>query len=172
MEKHSIIRPFSGEAKRLVGLCRKVGSVLHCKQHYHRTKKELNFWGTSTYKLTKSLVSLQKPSEVVYDILVNKVLDYHKPQRSIIVEQFKFYSRYRHSNESVTKFIAELQLLSEFCKFGNILDDMIRECPVCSINDYKIQQRLFMELNLHWQRQYNWLKCDAIGDLATLLWAG
>ena len=37
------------------------------------------------------------------------------------------------------KFIAELQILSEFCEFVDMLDDMIRDCLVCGINDEKIQ---------------------------------
>ena len=64
------------------------------------------------------------------------------------MERYKFYTRSRHAGESVKKFIAELRLLSEFCEFGNVLDDMIRDRLVCGINDSQIQQRLLIEPNL------------------------
>ena len=54
----------------------------------------------------------------------------------------------RQSGKSITKFIAELGMLSEFCKFGDMLDDMIRHCMVCGINDDNIQQRLLSEPKL------------------------
>ena len=46
------------------------------------------------------------------------------------------------------KFIAELRLLSEFCEFGDMLDDMIRDRLVCGKNDNRIQQRLLVEPQL------------------------
>ena len=39
-------------------------------------------------------------------------------------------------------------MLSEFCKFHEMRDDMIRDCLVCGINDDNIQQRLLSELKL------------------------
>jgi len=45
-----------------------------------------------------------KPGEMTYDELVS---DYFKPQRSVIVERFKFNSRSRQSGESVAQFVAE-----------------------------------------------------------------
>ena len=43
------------------------------------------------------------------------------------------------------KFIAELQILSEFCEFGDMLDGMIRDRLVCRIKDENIQQILLSE---------------------------
>ena len=43
------------------------------------------------------------------------------------------------------KFIAELQILSEFCEFSDMLDGMIRDRLVCRINDENIQQILLSE---------------------------
>ena len=63
----------------------------------------------------------QKPSKVEYEELIMKVQEYYKPQRSIIVECYKFYTQSRYAGESVTKFIAELWLLSKFCEFGGAL---------------------------------------------------
>ena len=39
-------------------------------------------------------------------------------------------------------------MLSEFCEFGDMLDEMIRDHLVCGINDKKIQQKLLTEPEL------------------------
>ena len=137
MAKHGTLGPFSGEAEDWLAHTERLDQYFITNDVTTGAKKRailLSICRTSTYKLIRSLVSPQKPSEVAYDELIQKVLDYYKPRRSVTFERFKFNTRYRHSDESITKFIAELRLLSEFCDFGDMLDDMIRDRLVCGTN--------------------------------------
>ena len=63
----------------------------------------------------------------------------------MIVERFKFNSRSRKPSEKMLEYLAALRKLSEYCEFGNSLDQMIRDRLVCGINPPRIEQRLFAE---------------------------
>ena len=62
--------------------------------------------------------------------------EHFDPKPSVIVQRFRFNSR-SQEGESVAKFTAELQRLSEHCKFGALLSDMLRDRLVVGImNDH------------------------------------
>ena len=63
---------------------------------------------------------------------------YSRP--NLITERFKFNLRVRHADESVSIFVAELKKLTEYCEYGDSLNDMLRDRLVCGIN-----QRLLSE---------------------------
>ena len=48
--------------------------------------------------------------------------------------------------------MTELRSLSEFCNFGSTLEDMIRDCLVCGINDEAMQKCLLAEPKLTYKR--------------------
>jgi len=73
---------------------------------------------------------------------------HYSPKPSIIVQRFKFHTRFRRPGESVSMFLAELWALAQHCNFGATLDDMLRDRIVCGINDDSIQRRLLSEAEL------------------------
>nr|XP_023665672.1 LOW QUALITY PROTEIN: uncharacterized protein K02A2.6-like [Paramormyrops kingsleyae] len=105
----------------------------------------LSVCGAKTYKLIRNLATPRKPGEVPYKELVQLVSNHHNPKPSVIVQRFKFHSRFRKSGQSVANFVAELRQLSEHCDFGAVLDDMLRDRLVCGVNDDAIQRRLLGE---------------------------
>ncbi|XP_064470113.1 uncharacterized protein LOC135384859 [Ornithodoros turicata] len=58
-----------------------------------------------------------------------------------------FHKRDQREGESITKYMAEIRRLSEFCKFTD-LDDMFRDRLVCGIRDQATQKRLFADPRL------------------------
>ena len=73
-------------------------------------------------------------------------MSHHQNLRpNMIAEPFKFNSRESNANESVSKFLAELRKLTEYCEYGDSLNDMLRDRLVCSINHVRTQQRLLSE---------------------------
>jgi len=151
MAKHGTIGPFSGEAEDWSAYTEALEHYFIANEITEAPKKKsilLSVCGTPTYKLIRSLAAPTKPGDMTYDDLVKLVLEYYQPQKSVIVERFKFNSRNRRSGESVAQFVAELRRLSEYCEFGRMLDDMIRDRLVCGINDTKIQERLLVEPQL------------------------
>ena len=108
----------------------------------------LSIIGASTYKLLHNLVSPRKPGEKSFVELTAVLRKHFHPTPSIIVERFRFHSRVRKPGESVATFVSELRCLSQFCEFGDSLEDMLRDRLVCGIDDDGIQKRLLAEPDL------------------------
>jgi len=53
------------------------------------------------------------------------VKGHYQPTPSVIVQWFKFNFQSQKAGESIATFMAELHHLSEHCKFGRTLDDML-----------------------------------------------
>ena len=87
--------------------------------------------GAETYQLIRSLVAPEKPKEKTFDQLVELVQEHHQPTPSAIVQRYKFNSRAQKAEESIATFVAELRCLAEHCKFGQTLDEMLRDRLVC-----------------------------------------
>ena len=95
----------------------------------------LSVCSAATYKLIRSLLHPQKPTDKSYDEIVKSVKDHHEPQPSEIVQRFNFNTRVQKEGETVAEFIAELRRLSEHCKFEGTLDTMLRDRLVCGITN-------------------------------------
>ena len=56
--------------------------------------------------------------------------------------------RSRQAHETIATFVAELRKLSEFCNYGDMLEDMLQDRIVCGINNPAMQRRLLAESGL------------------------
>ena len=101
--------------------------------------------GAATYKVLRNILLPAKPGEKTYAELVEALSKHYRPTPSEIVERYKFHSRVRKAGESIAYYVAELRSLSEYCNFGAVLNDMIRDRLVCGLNDAAIQKRLLAE---------------------------
>jgi hypothetical protein len=97
--------------------------------------------GAQTYKILRSL-SNNKPLEKTYEELKQLLTQHLQPRPNVIAQRYKFFERYRAPNESVSEYLAELGKLSEFCEFGDKLDEYLRDRLVCGIRSEKILQKL------------------------------
>ena len=111
----------------------------------------LSVVGPATYKILRNLISPVKPKEKSYEDIVAILTKHYEPVPSEIVDRCKFHSRFRKPGESVATFVAELRSLAEFCNFGEVLEDMLRDRLVCGIRDEAIQKRLLAESKLTYQ---------------------
>ena len=80
----------------------------------------------------------------LYTELCELVKKHQSPDLSTIVERSKFNIRIQ-PGESVSAFVGDLRKLMEHCKYVTFLSEMIRDRPVCRVNDARIQQILFAE---------------------------
>ena len=112
----------------------------------------LSACGAKTYKLIRNLATPRKPGELSFEELVKLVQEHHNPRPSVIVQRFKFHTHSRKAEVSVATFVAELRQLSEYCEFGPVLDDMLRDRLVCGINNDSIQRRLLGEVTLTFKK--------------------
>ena len=108
----------------------------------------LSVCGAKTYQVIRNLTSPIEPGEKPLNEIIDLVTKHYSPKPSIIVQHFRFNSCSRDKGESIATFIATLRQLSEFCEYGDTLEDMLRDRLVCGVNDERIQRRLLSEPNL------------------------
>ena len=104
--------------------------------------------GAETYQLMRNLTAPAKPTEKSFDQLVKLVKEFHNPAPSVILQRFKFASQQQKSGESVATYLSELRRLSEHCKYGQTLDEMLRDRIACGIADSRLQYHLLAEPEL------------------------
>ena len=76
----------------------------------------LSYCEVPTYRLIRNLVAPAKPTSKTFAQLTKWV------------------------NQSLSLFCADLRQISEHCNYENILEDMLRDCLVCGIQDASIQR--------------------------------
>lgn len=79
------------------------------------------------YKMFRSLTQPSNPGEKNYAELVELTETYRNPNPSPIAERFKFNSRNRLPDETISNYIAELRQLTEHCNFGTTLEEFLRD---------------------------------------------
>ena len=124
----------------------------------------LSVCGTASYQLIRSLVAPSKPTDKSVDEIMKLVKDYLTPQPSSIVQRFKFNSRSQQDTETVAQFVAELKKLSEYCEFGDSLDNMLRDRLVCGLRDVKVQRRLLAEGKLTFAKAFELAQVAELTD--------
>ena len=77
---------------------------------------------------------------------------HHDPVPSEIVQRYKFNSRVKKPEESVSMYLSQLRSLAEHCNYGTKLDEMLRDRLVCGIEVPAIQKRLLAEPKLTLKR--------------------
>ena len=85
------------------------------------------------------------PGEKTFMDLVAVMTQHHSPPPLEIVQRYRFHTRFRHQGETVAMYLSELRALAQWCKFGDTLDDMLRDCLLCRVNEETIQRRLLAE---------------------------
>jgi len=73
---------------------------------------------------------------------------HHNLKPSVHCAEIQVNTRVRQISKSIAKFVAELHRLSEFCEFGETLNDMPRDRLVCGVEDRQIQRYLLCEPEL------------------------
>ena len=108
----------------------------------------LSAMGPDTYAMVKNLCTPAKPSEKTLKELTDMIEDHLSPKKNVIMERFRFNSRNRKEGESVKEYIVELKKLVRDCKYGDKLNEMIRDRLVCGIGDVTIQRKMLMKEDL------------------------
>ena len=69
-------------------------------------------------------------------------------KENVIFERAKFNLRGQQDGESVDKFITDLYCLAEYCEFGTLRDDILRDGIVVGIKDKKLSEQLQLDSKL------------------------
>ena len=108
--------------------------------------------GPPTYRLIRTLVSPDKVTDFTYSVLVEKARAHFNPKPSPIVKRYEFNTRRQGENEAVATYVAELRKIAEFCDYGPVLADMLRDRLVCGIANKTVQRRLLQEPALSFEK--------------------
>ena len=114
----------------------------------------LSSCGGATHQLIRNLVAPDKPTDKNYAEIVAVVKAHHQPRPSTIVQRFHFHTRTQKPSESVGDFITQLRKLSEYCEFGDTLQDMLRDRLVCGCRDQRLQCKLLAEPDLTFDKAF------------------
>ena len=91
-------------------------------------------------------MAARKLTESTFEELVKLVPGHYQPSPSVIVQRFKFNLCAQQQGESVATFVSELRRLSEHCKFGETLEERLRDRIVCRIANNQLQRRLLKKV--------------------------
>ena len=92
--------------------------------------------GPENYTLLRGLVAPAAPKDKTLEELKASLTNHFKPKTLVIAERFRFYRRTQIVGESVAEFVlAALRKLSIHCKFGDFLDEALRDRLVCGLRD-------------------------------------
>ena len=112
------------------------------------TKKKailLSTCGPSTYSTIRSLTAPDKPTDLDYLALLELAKKHYNPKLSVIMQWYKFNSRNQKADESISTYVAELRKLTEFCNFGESINDMLRDKFVSGLHNTRTQHSLLAE---------------------------
>ena len=83
-----------------------------------------------------------------YAHVIGKLDDHFKVRKNLIYERARFNQRSQEKGESVEIFITALHQAADFCEFGDMKEQMIRDRLVVGIRDKSLSERLQMETEL------------------------
>ncbi|KAL9984704.1 hypothetical protein ACROYT_G007030 [Oculina patagonica] len=83
-----------------------------------------------------------------YHIVKGKFEAHFVVKRNVVFERAKFNQRSQQDGESVDNFITDLYCLAEYCEFGTLRDDLIRDRIVVGIKDKKLSEQLQLDSKL------------------------
>ena len=95
-----------------------------------------------TYAVLRSLMAPATPQSKSYDVLVQALKKHYEPKPLIIAERYIFHQRHQAPGESIAEYVAELRRLASTCKFGDFLDDALRDQLVCGLRSESARRRL------------------------------
>ena len=114
--------------------------------------------GPAAFRTIGNLVAPAKPADETYARIISVMSAFYNPKPLVIVQRYKFYSRFRRPDESISTFVAELRHLAKDCEFGTALENNLRDRLVCGVANQAIQKWLLSEHDLTFKKALEY--CD------------
>ncbi|KAB0804525.1 hypothetical protein PPYR_01495 [Photinus pyralis] len=123
--------------KRLEGAFKVFNTTDDMKVYYI-----LHYMGASTYDILADKLSPVEPESKTYIEIIQTLEHFYSPSPLEVAEIFRFQSRKQVEGESIQEYCHALQKLSINCKFGNYLNNAVRNQLVFGLQSKRIQTRL------------------------------
>ena len=95
-----------------------------------------------------SSTNISTDDRKVYAEVMAKFDGFYQIRKNVIYERARFNRRVQQPDESVEQFITHLYHLAEHCEYGNLREEMIRDCIVVGIRDSTLFERLQLDPEL------------------------
>lgn len=130
----------------------------------------LSVIGQAGYGLLRKLCVPEKPADKSFKDLCGLMARHQNPRPSVIMQRFRFNTRFQQPGESIAMYLAELRKLAEYCEYGTTLSEMLRDRLVCGTNNDQVQRRLLSERKLTYEkaREMAIAMETAVNDASTL----
>ena len=83
-----------------------------------------------------------------YSTIMEKLNEFFQIRKNVIYERARFNRRVQQADESVEQFITNLYQLAEYCEYGGLKDEMIRDRIMVGIRDTVLSERLQLDSEL------------------------
>ena len=152
---HGAVAPFDSAQEEWVEYAERLENYFIANDITNEGKQRailLHCVGPATYRLIKTLALPGTPRELTFAELVETVKNHFQPKPSPIIKRFEFNTRCQNEGKSVVSFVTALRKFAEYCDYGAVLNDMLRDRIVCGIRSKRVQQRLLQEAGLTFER--------------------
>ncbi|XP_018395972.1 PREDICTED: uncharacterized protein K02A2.6-like, partial [Cyphomyrmex costatus] len=112
----------------------------------------LHYIGVEAFGVLCDRLDPDDPYAKSFEELCNKLGEYYAPEPLEIAEIYTFRKRMQKEGEAAQEYLAALQKLSLYCKFGNYLNTELRNQFVFGIKNPRIQARLLETIDLTKER--------------------
>ena len=92
--------------------------------------------------------SLSEADRKKYKPVEDKFNTHFVIKKNVIYERAEFNMRSQKEEEPVDSFITDLYALAEFCNFGNLRDELIRDKLIVGILDKQLSEKLQLDVDL------------------------
>ena len=83
-----------------------------------------------------------------YNVVRGKFEAHFVVKRNVIFQRAKFNLKSQQDGEAEDNFITDLYCLAEYCEFGSLREDLIRDRIVVGIKDKKLSEQLQLDSKL------------------------
>lgn len=101
--------------------------------------------GPKIYNLLKTLCSPAAPISKSYEVIVKLIKEHLNPAPYFLTERIKFSKRDQHAGESIAEYVVELRKLATHCKFGNNLNEQLRDRFVSGVRNQDAKRKFRAE---------------------------
>lgn len=123
-------------------------------------------WGKQTFDIVCTLVQPKQANQVSYEDIVDMLKAHFDPQPSEVFCRARFQRNDQQHGETRSDYVMELKKLEADCNFGTSadtaanptmlpLDVMLCNCFVCSLWNDQVQQWLFAEEDLMFEKAFD-----------------
>ncbi|UYV79065.1 hypothetical protein LAZ67_17000981, partial [Cordylochernes scorpioides] len=102
--------------------------------------------GSKLFKLAEDLVAPEKLETKSFDEIIALLNRHLTPTPRVIPARYNFFKS-SQEDKTISQFMATLRGLAEPCKFGSMLNEMLRDKLVVGVRSENLQKRLLQEGN-------------------------